>query len=95
MSQQNPAARPVDYAIMNMIEDPTLQPEALKTVFKKLTDLQPVMFQIEKALNEARQSMSQLTEQRAKTAGSFEALMDLIETGLSAELIEQYGKPKA
>jgi len=90
MAEQKP--RPIEIAMANMSQDITLQPEALKPLFKKMNDLQPMFENIENSLNQAKQAVNNMLENRAKLIGSLETVLGMIEEQMPAELLEKHGK---
>jgi len=81
-----------EVTVANMLEDVTIQPEPVKALFAKLTELRPVANQIDTSIQQTQESLKRLYDQQAKMAGSFETLMQLIEAAMPKEAIEQYGK---
>ena len=83
---------PVEVTISNLVMKPELQPENLRGLFKKLTDLQPIVENIENSLAQTKQSMNSLMENRARVAGSMETLVSLLEEQLPKDIVEKFGK---
>lgn len=84
--------RSFEIALTNLVENPTLQPESVKPLFKRLADMRPMADNIERSISQARQSMTGLQENRARLAGSMQVVLELIEEALPKELVEKYGK---
>jgi hypothetical protein len=84
--------KPIDFAIANLLKNPELQPEDVKSLFKRLNEIGEVMTNIDKSIQEAKKSIAALYENRAKNAGAFETVTSMIEEKLSKELVEKYGK---
>ena len=83
---------PLEMTISNLATNPELQPDDLKSIFKKLNDASSVMSNIEKSIEQAKQSVNSLMDNRARTAGKMEALLELIEGQIPDELVQKYGK---
>jgi hypothetical protein len=82
----------LEIAVANLVDNLEACPDVIKPAMKKLADLRPVAEQIEKSIQQNQQSLAKLGEQQAKIAGSFDALMSLIEETIPAETLEQHGK---
>ena len=71
-----------DDQVRELLEKPEAQPEALKPLFKKLANARESFAGVEQAIQETRQSLNKLLEQRAMIAGSSETLVSLIQEQL-------------
>ena len=79
-------------AVTNLMSLPEEQPEGAKKFFGRLSNLRESVGGIEQAINEARQSLQQLTENRSRMLGSVDTLVDLIKDDMPKELIEKHGQ---
>lgn len=81
-----------DIVIANMINNPELQPEASKKIFAKMQETATSLMQIEKSIEEVRTSLNKMHDDRISLVASVNSFASAIETLLSPEDIEKYGK---
>ena len=90
MSQ--PKLSPIETTVANLVERPELQPESVKHLFKKLSELRPIIAQIEQGIAQSNEALNRLYENRARMTGSFEMIMQLIDEAMPRDLIIKYGE---